>query len=109
MQIRKTVCALAACAAMLTLSAPAAWADGKEIFTAQGCHNCHTVTSQGIEGEPAMGAPDLSEVGARHESDFIGKFIRKKAPLNGKMHMKKFSGTKAEWQELVTWLSGLGK
>lgn len=109
MQIKKTVYAATACAALLTLSAPAALAGGKDIFLAQGCQNCHTVNSQGIEGEPVMGAPDLSEVGTRHDSDFIGTFIRQKTPMNGKMHMKKFSGTKEEWQELVAWLSGLGK
>ncbi|MDH5527805.1 MAG: cytochrome c [Nitrospirota bacterium] len=97
-----------ATALALTLTAPAAaWAGGKDIFLDKGCNNCHSISTQGIEGGNPD-APDLAAVGSRQDAEFLSGFLRKKsAKPDGTMHMIKFAGTKEEYVELIDWLMSL--
>ncbi|MDH4230257.1 MAG: cytochrome c [Nitrospirota bacterium] len=90
----------------------AALAGGKDVFLDKGCNNCHAIKSQGIEGGAAGGdlnPPDLSQVGTRQQADFLRQFLRKKAPMHGKMHMLRFEGSKEEFDDLINWLMELKK
>ena len=87
---------------------------GKALFESQKCMKCHTIESQGItrEGTPPAGAklpPDLSGVGLKHTQDWMGKWLMKEEEMNGKKHMKKFSGSDDELKTLTGWLASLKK
>jgi cytochrome c1 len=118
---RTTSIALAAAAAVVgaqaVTSGTATAAEkipGMEHFLAQGCNQCHSVKSAGIEvksdgekpeleeGGPVP--PDLSGVGKKHDSKFLHLFVTKQVELHDKKHMKKFKGTPEELDELVNWL-----
>ncbi|MDO8585295.1 MAG: c-type cytochrome [bacterium] len=92
--------------------------NGKDVFLKYKCDNCHSVSSAGIEGKnKKMVAPDLLDVTARHEAEWIPRFIRKeegaghvrcdKVPKerDGKPHMLKFAGTKEEEDALLAWFA----
>lgn len=112
-----------AVAAALALSLPglaaADDASGKDVFTAKKCNACHAVKAEGIDALPseedaeadsdALEPPDLSEVGDRHEKEWIGKYLNKKEKQHGKKHKKRFRGEDAEFDALVNWLASLKK
>ncbi len=79
---------------------------GKAIFVAQKCTTCHAISSQGLPKENPKGG-DLSDVGTKHNADWIMAFITKQETLNGKKHMKKFGGTDEELHTLANWLASL--
>ncbi len=81
---------------------------GEKIFHEKGCVKCHTVKAHGINGEKKlMESPDLSDIGLKHDSDFLVKYLRKKIKLNGKKHLKRFKGSKEEYKKLEMWLLSL--
>jgi mono/diheme cytochrome c family protein len=88
-------------------SAPA----GKAIFDDQKCAKCHTITAQGIDrsgaAPPGKLPPDLSAVGAKHTADWMQQWLMKTIEMNGKKHMKKFTGSDDELKTLTTWLASL--
>ena len=86
--------------------------DGKSIFVASKCQNCHSITSQGINrlAEPKAGEKvpsDLSSVGLRHKADWISKWLQKEEELEGKKHIKKFKGSDDDLETLSNWLGSL--
>jgi len=81
--------------------------NGKEIFLAQKCNLCHSVTSAGIESKMKSGkmkGPDLTGITSRQETDWIAKFVRKKVQKDGKDHQKGFKGSDDDLEALISWL-----
>lgn len=90
--------------------APAALADGPEVFKAQKCNSCHAVSVAGIS-RPAnpddAKAPDLSKIGATLDKKAIASYLLKKTEINGEKHKKAFAGTTDELKTVATWLESL--
>ena len=82
--------------------------DGKAIFTAQKCDMCHAVTSAEVKATSKIKAPDLSAVTVR-DAGVLGQYLRKKAPLGGKPHVKAFMGSDEELGALIAWLQKQAK
>jgi mono/diheme cytochrome c family protein len=78
--------------------------DGKAVFTAQKCETCHAVSSAGIKATGKVKAPDLAGTAAKHDATLLASFLRKKADVNGKKHIKPFTGTDEEMGALIAWL-----
>ena len=81
--------------------------DGKQIFLAQKCNLCHTVSSAGIQAtvkSEKMKGPDLTGLTPKMEARLINDYLRKKAEINGKKHGKEFTGTDEEIGALIAWL-----
>lgn len=97
---------LAGIAAFSLFATSSAFADGKSIFVSNKCDACHSVKSAGITSKKSN-ATDLSKVGATQKADTLAKYLQKKAQINGKNHMKAWSGSAADLTELTKWLGGL--
>jgi mono/diheme cytochrome c family protein len=81
--------------------------DGKQIFLAQKCNLCHSVSSAGIERtmkSEKMAGPDLTNLAAKQDAATLTKFLHKQADINGKKHGKAFTGSDEEMGALVSWL-----
>lgn len=81
--------------------------DGKQIFLAQKCNLCHTVSSAGIQAtvkSEKMKGPDLAGLTPKMEARLINDYLRKKAEINGKKHSKEFTGADEEMGALIAWL-----
>jgi mono/diheme cytochrome c family protein len=80
--------------------------DGKQIFLAQKCNLCHSVSTAGIEAttkSEKMKGPDL--VGeSKRDAKLLNGFLRKTADINSKKHMKQFTGSDEEIGALIAWL-----
>ena len=88
--------------------------DGKAIFLSAKCESCHAIKSMSIEAKKAEGedagdnkGADLSDVGLKHDAEFIAKYLQKLEAIEGKKHMKKFKGTEDELKMLAAWLAEL--
>jgi mono/diheme cytochrome c family protein len=91
--------ALSACAALAQDGALVA--QGRRLFTEQGCFGCHTV---GAFGTPI--APDLSRVGAKYPLEYLTRWLRDPASQRP-AHMPKIPLTEAEVQALAAYLGSL--
>ena len=99
-------------AAALALTAPAALAGGPEVFVAEKCTKCHSVTMATI---PSAGKPqqrDLSAVGAKYDQAKILAFLKKEVELPTAKDPAKTAAHKFEWKgsdedltALTTWLA----
>jgi len=81
--------------------------DGKQIFLAQKCNLCHTVSSAGIEAtvkSEKMKGPDLAGLTAKLDAKVIADFLHKKGEIDGKKHGKAFTGSDEELGALIAWL-----
>lgn len=81
--------------------------DGKQIFLAQKCNLCHSVSSAGIERtmkSEKMAGPDLTNTAAKVDAGALTKFLRKEGEINGKKHGKGFTGTDEELGAMIAWL-----
>jgi mono/diheme cytochrome c family protein len=81
--------------------------DGKQIFLAQKCNLCHTVSSAAIQAtvkSEKMKGPDLAGLTPKMEARLINDYLRKKAEINGKKHGKEFTGSDEEIGALIAWL-----
>jgi mono/diheme cytochrome c family protein len=115
-----TVSALAAVVLLATLysgsasgaATPPAKLDGKQIFLAQKCSLCHSVSSAGIERtvkSEKVAGPDLTNTAAKEDAGKLAKFLRKEGELNGKKHGKGFTGTDEELGAMIAWLQAQKK
>jgi mono/diheme cytochrome c family protein len=103
--------ALAATLAGGTAGARAAEApkvlDGKQIFLAQKCNLCHSISSAGIvattKSEKLKG-PDLAGAAAKRDAGLLNNYLRKKVEINGQKHSKEFTGSDDEIGALIGWL-----
>ncbi len=81
--------------------------DGKQIFLAQKCNLCHSVSSAGIEAttkSEKMKGPDLTGRAAKRDAKKISDYLRKKIEIVGKKHGKEFTGGDEELAALIAWL-----
>jgi mono/diheme cytochrome c family protein len=94
---------------MFLLAPSAALASGPDVFKAQNCDSCHSVTKAGISrsATPDDKAKDLSDVGSRYDRKFLAGFLLKKNEIDGDKHKKGFQGTTDDLKVLATWLETL--
>lgn len=102
--------AMIGAASITTLTATS---DGKSIFKTNKCDKCHTIESQSIalNGTPPPGKlpPDLSGVGLKHKAGWIKDWLLKEEELNGKKHLKKWTGSDDDLTTISTWLAAQKK
>lgn len=99
------VLAFAAAAALAAAPARAAeQLDGKKIFLAQKCETCHAVSSAEIKATGKIKAPDLAGAAAKRDASVLSSYLRRNADLNGKKHVKPFTGSDEEMGALIAWL-----
>lgn len=99
-------------AMMLAAATPARAADGKELFLAQKCNLCHSISVAGIERttkSEKMAGPDLTGVVAEKGVDWALKFLHKEVDLDGKKHGKELKLTPEETKTLIDWLAAQKK
>jgi len=103
--IRNSLAALA----LGGLISPSAFATGPEVFQAQGCPKCHSLTVAGIQRAAAhdVEAMDLSTVGARHDKKWVAAWLLKKVDREGEKHKKLFQGTMPDLKILAEYLASL--
>ena len=80
--------------------------DGKQIFLAQKCNLCHSVSPAGIEAttkSDKMKGPDLVGL-SKKEATLLNGYLRKTADINKKKHVKQFTGSDEELGALIAWL-----
>jgi cytochrome c5 len=98
--------------ALFVAVTPAAAADGKEIFLAQKCNLCHSISVAGIEAttkSEKMKGPDLTGKVAEQGVEWTLKFLHKEVDLDGKKHGKELKLTPEETKTLVDWLAAQKK
>jgi len=81
--------------------------DGKQIFLAQKCNLCHSVSSAGIERtmkSEKMAGPDLTNLASKQDAATLTKFLKKEGEIGGKKHGKTFTGSDEELAAVVSWL-----
>jgi cbb3-type cytochrome oxidase cytochrome c subunit len=96
--------------ALVALTLPVRAADdaGKKLFVDNKCNSCHSVDSQGIAKTMAGSkAPDLSKVGANHDAAWFSKYLNKEVDVDGKKHVKGWTGSKEDLEALSNWLATL--
>lgn len=80
--------------------------DGKQIFLAQKCNLCHSVSPAGIEAttkSEKMKGPDLVGL-SKTDAKILNGYLRKTADIKGKKHVKQFTGSDEELGALIAWL-----
>lgn len=98
--------AAAAAVALATPAGAAAAADGKQVFLAQKCNLCHSVSSAGIEATTTndkLKGPDLSGTSERDDA-WLEAYLKQEETLDGAKHKKKYSGSDEDLQALIDWL-----
>lgn len=79
--------------------------DGKELFLAQKCNTCHSVSTAGIERttkSEKMAAKDLVDLDK--DAAALTKYLKKETDLDGKKHGKAFTGSDEELGALIAWM-----
>ena len=80
--------------------------DGKQIFLAQKCNLCHAVSPAGIAAttkSDKMKGPDLVSL-SKKDAKLLNGYLRKTADINGKKHVKGFTGSDEELGALIAWI-----
>ena len=80
--------------------------DGKQIFLAQKCNLCHSVSPAGVAAttkSEKMKGPDLVGL-AKTDAKTLNGYLRKTADIKGKKHVKQFTGSDEELGALIAWL-----
>ncbi len=92
----------------ITWSADAPKIDVAKMFVEKKCNSCHSIDALSITKTNANSkAADLSLVGKVRTSDFLTKYLKKEADIDGKKHGVAFKGTDDEFKAMVAWLAGL--
>lgn len=108
MRTRPVLFAILAAFFLALTAVPAAQAaDGKEIFLANKCNLCHSVSSAGIEAttkSDAMKGPDLS-ASEPHDPAFLTKYLKQEETVDGKKHKKGWSGSDEDLKTLIAWVN----
>ena len=92
----------AACSTVVAQEDSSLLAQGKQLFTDQGCYGCHTV---GKFGTPI--AQDLSHLGAKYSVADVAKWLRDPSAQKPTAHMPKISLSEAEVRALAAYLGSL--
>lgn len=78
--------------------------DGKKLFLAQKCDTCHAVASAEIKATGKIRAPDLTGLATKRDATLLSRYLRRDADINGKKHLKPFTGSDEEVGALIAWL-----
>jgi mono/diheme cytochrome c family protein len=79
--------------------------DGKQIFLAQKCETCHSVSTAGIAAttkSEKMKGPDL--VNIKEDAKTLTAYLKKTADLNCKKHAKEVKLSDADLKTLIDWI-----
>lgn len=82
--------------------------NGKEVFEAKKCMQCHAVEAAGIEAKIKDKYPDLSTLSGDYDAELLKKYLLKEEKINDKNHLMKFNGSDEELDAVVNWLLSLG-
>jgi cytochrome c551/c552 len=110
MFIRKMATIIAAAGMASFMAMGVASADGKAVFSANGCGKCHSAKAAGVmkdDGKEASGDKDLSKVGAKADATKLTSYLKKEGEVDGKKHPKEFKGSEGDLKTLVDWLASL--
>lgn len=83
---------------------------GKKAFMDADCNRCHDVESHDISATIAserMKGPDLSQIGAEHDAEWIVDYVKREVQLEGKNHRLPWKGSDEELQTIADWLASL--
>jgi mono/diheme cytochrome c family protein len=75
---------------------------GEAVFSAQGCHGCHTI---GQVGTPI--AADLTRIGAKHSETYWQAWLADPKSQKPTAHMPKLALTDVEIRSLAAYLASL--
>lgn len=84
--------------------------EAKALFVDNKCNSCHSITKANVMrkgGTQSTKIPDLSSVGAKHDAEWLTKWLKKEVDLNGKKHTIPWKGTDDQLATLTTWLETL--
>jgi cytochrome c2 len=87
-------------------------AKGKEIFLAQKCNMCHSISVAGIEAttkSEKMKGPDLTGVVEKKGAEWTTKYLTKQVDMNDKKHGKEVKLSPEEMKDLLDWLAAQKK
>ncbi len=80
-------------------------AKGQQVFDAQKCNMCHSVSTAGIEAKSEkMFKGDLVNLAETRDAEWLAQYLTRKTQLEGEDHKKEFKGSDEELQALVDWL-----
>jgi mono/diheme cytochrome c family protein len=96
--------------ASLCSAADTAMPAGQKLFMDKKCATCHSIDSMKITKKLASSkAPDLSNIGADKNAEWIQKWLKKEVDANGKKHSATFTGSPEDLKTLSEWLATLKK
>jgi mono/diheme cytochrome c family protein len=75
---------------------------GEAVYTAQGCHGCHTI---GKAGTPI--ATDLTRIGTKYSEGYLRSWLADPSRQKPTAHMPRIALTDAEIQALAAYLGSL--
>lgn len=81
--------------------------DGQKVFLAQKCNLCHGVEAADIAAttkSDKVKGPDLSEVAEQRDDEWLADYLRKEEAIDGKQHVKAFTGSDEELGAVIAWL-----
>lgn len=81
--------------------------DAKEIFLAEKCQRCHSISAMNIDVTGQKVVSDLSAVGSRHTGEWLVKYMKREVAINGKKHIKNLKTSGADIEKLAKWLATL--
>lgn len=94
----------------ISIAADTAAPAGQKLFMDKKCNTCHSIDSLKITKKLATSkAPDLSNVGAEQNAEWIQKWLKKEVELHGKKHAPAWAGTPEQAKTLAEWLVTLKK
>lgn len=94
----------------VSFSMAADTAAAQKLFLDKKCNTCHSIDSAKISKKLASSkAPDLSNVGAEQNAEWIQKWLKKEVELHGKKHTFAWTGTPEEAKTIAEWLATLKK
>ena len=81
--------------------------DAKDIFLAEKCQRCHSISSMNITNTGMKEASDLSAVGSDHNEEWLIKFLNREETVKGKKHLKNLKTEGTDIEKLAKWLATL--
>jgi cbb3-type cytochrome oxidase cytochrome c subunit len=77
---------------------------GKQIYSEKRCALCHV-----MQGKGGKAGPDLSDVGAKRDAQWLGRFMIAPSSVVPKAKMPPFQGSADELDALVAYLRSLDR
>lgn len=80
---------------------------GKAAFSDNGCARCHSIETQDIEATitvEAMRGPDLGQIGATRDADWVVAYVKREETQDGDRHRAPYGGSDEDLRLLSAWL-----